>query len=131
MAKCLRNISANEIQELIFYFDSEIEFASNDSDNDFTHDFSEDSDGIVEADEEWKDKRDEDKVTVHHHFTGPDPELIHVVVPDINEHSSSFNFFRLMFTEELFSTILTKHEPLLSATHSKNNSYVQDYNIEI
>jgi hypothetical protein len=52
MAKRPRNISANEIQELILYSDSEIEFASRDSDNDFTHDFSEDSDGIVEADDE-------------------------------------------------------------------------------
>jgi hypothetical protein len=39
MAKHSRNNSANEKQELIFDSDSEIEFASSDSDNDFTQDF--------------------------------------------------------------------------------------------
>jgi hypothetical protein len=52
-----------------------------------------------------------------HHFTGPDTRLIRVVAPDINGDSSSFDFFRLMFTEELFSTILTKV-----------NHYYQQYN---
>jgi hypothetical protein len=68
--------------------------------------FFDDSDDIAEADEQWLDKRGKDKVTVHH-STGPDPELIRVVAPDINEHSFSFHFFRLIFTEELFCTILT------------------------
>jgi hypothetical protein len=49
-----------------------------------------------------------------HHFTGPDPGLIRVVAHDINGNSSSFDFFWLMFTEELFSIILTE-EQLLSA----------------
>jgi hypothetical protein len=51
-----------------FYSDSEVQFVWDISDNDF----SEDSDGIVEADEEWQERRGDDKATVHH-FTGPDP----------------------------------------------------------
>lgn len=70
-------------------------------------DFSEDSDGIVESDEEWHQRRREGKATVHH-FTGPDPGLIHVVATDISGNSSSFDFFRPTFTEELFSAILTE-----------------------
>jgi hypothetical protein len=53
MTKHLYDISANEIEELVFYIVSEVQFASDDSDNDFTHYFAE-SDGIVEADEEWQ-----------------------------------------------------------------------------
>ena len=43
-----------------------------------------------------------------HHFTGPDP--------DISGDSSSFDFFRPMFTEELLSTVLTE-----------TNRYCQQY----
>jgi hypothetical protein len=92
---------------LVFDSDSEEQFASEDSDNDFTHDLSEKSDGNVEADEKWHDRRGEDRATVHH-FTGPNPGLIRVVTPDINGDTTSFDFFKLMFTEELFSTILTE-----------------------
>jgi hypothetical protein len=88
MAKRPCNNSANEIQELTFDSDFEIEFASNDSENDFTHNFSEDGDGIVEADEEWQVKRGEDKVRVHH-FTSPDPEPILVIALDIHLHLTS------------------------------------------
>jgi hypothetical protein len=93
---------------LVFDSHSDIQFALDDTDNDFTHNLSEDSDGIVKADEEWHERRGEDKATMNH-FTSPDPGLIHVVVgPDINGDSSSFDFFRLMLTEEQFSTILTE-----------------------
>jgi hypothetical protein len=95
------------MEQLFYDFDSEVQFAPDDSDNDFTHDFSEESDGNVEADEERHERKGEDRATVHH-FTGPDPGLIRVVAPDINGDSSSFDFFRPMFTEELFSTILTE-----------------------
>jgi hypothetical protein len=98
-------------------YDSEVQFASDDSDNDFTHDLSEGSDGIVETNEEWQERRGEDKATVHH-FTGPDPGLIRFVALGINGDSSYFDCYRLMFTEEPFSTIPTE-EPLLSAAHSK------------
>jgi hypothetical protein len=101
--------------------DSEVQFASDDSDNDFTHDFSEDSDGIVEADEEWQERR-EDKATVRH-FTGPDPRLIRFVALDINGDSYCFDSYRLIFTEELFSTIPTE-EPLLSAANSKRREQI-------
>jgi hypothetical protein len=47
------------------------------------------------------------KATVHH-FTGPDTGLIYVVAPDISGNLSSFDFFGLMFTEEILSTILTE-----------------------
>jgi hypothetical protein len=85
MAKHPRNITANEIEDLVFYFDfdSEEQFASDSSDNNFAHDLSEDSDGIVGADEKWHDRRGEDRATVPH-FTGPDPGLIRVVAHDIN-----------------------------------------------
>jgi hypothetical protein len=53
---------------LIFYFNSEVQFASNYSDNDLTHDFSKDSDGTVEAGEEWHKRRGEDKATVNASF---------------------------------------------------------------
>jgi hypothetical protein len=102
MAKRPRNIAANEIEELVF--DPEEQFASDGSNNDFAHDLSEDSNGIVGADEEWHDRRGEDRATVHH-FTGLDPGLI-LVVHDINGASSSFDFFRLMFTKELFNSAL-------------------------
>jgi hypothetical protein len=92
---------------LVFDSHSDIQFASDNTDNGFTHNLSEDSGGIVEADEEWHERSGEDKVTVNH-FTGPDPGLIHVVATDINGDSSSFDFFRLMLTEEQFSTILTE-----------------------
>jgi hypothetical protein len=128
MAKRPHNTSANEIEELVS--DSDVEFASDDSGKDFTHDFTEHSDGTVEADEEWQEKRGDDKATAHH-FTGPDPELIHVVAPDINEDSSSFDFFRLIFTEELFSTILTHTNHYYQQHTQKTISYIQDYNIEI
>jgi hypothetical protein len=90
MAKRPRNIGANEREELVFDtdFDFEEQFASDDSDNEFAHDLSEDSDGIVGADEEWHDRRGEDRATMHH-FTGPDPGLIRVVAHDINAASSS------------------------------------------
>jgi hypothetical protein len=96
----------------------------------FIHDFSEDSDGTVEADGQWHEKKDEDNTTVHH-FTGPNPELIHVVAPNINKDSSSFHFFRLMFTEELFSAILTIMNRYYQQHMQKTISYVQDYNTEI
>jgi hypothetical protein len=105
MAKRPRNIAANEREELVF--DSEEQFASDGSDNDFAHDLSEDSDGIVGADEKWHDRRGEDRATVHH-FTGPDPGLTRVVAHDINGASSSFDFFKLMFTEELFNSALLR-----------------------
>jgi hypothetical protein len=117
MAKRPRNIGASEMEELVCDSDSEEQCASDNSDNNFTHDFSEDGGGIVEANEEWHERRGEDKATVHR-SSGPDAGLIRVVAPDINGDSSSFDYFRLMFTEELFSTILTE-EPLLSAAHSK------------
>jgi hypothetical protein len=60
-----------ETEELVCDCDSEAQCTSDYSDIDFTHDFSEDSEGIVEADEEWHERR-EGKATVHH-FTGPDP----------------------------------------------------------
>jgi hypothetical protein len=107
MAKHQHDIATNEIEELVFYSDSEEQFASDDSGNDFTQDLSEDSDGIVEADKERHNRRDEDRAAVHH-FSGPDPGLICVVAPNINRDSSSLDFFRLMLTAELFSTILTK-----------------------
>jgi hypothetical protein len=72
------------MEQLFYDFNSEVQFAS---------------------DEEWHKRKGEDKATVHH-FTGPDPGLIRVVAPDISGDSSSFDFFRPMFTEELFSTIL-------------------------
>jgi hypothetical protein len=80
--------------------------ASDDSDDDFTQDLSEDSDGIVE-DQEWPDRRVGDRATVHH-FTGPDPGLIRVFAPNIIGDSSSLDFSGLKLTAELFSTILTK-----------------------
>jgi hypothetical protein len=40
MAKCLHNIGSNEIEELVFNSDSEVQFASDNTDNDFMHDFS-------------------------------------------------------------------------------------------
>jgi hypothetical protein len=43
-----------------------------------------------------------------HHFTASNPELIHVVAPLIGEDSSSFDCFRLLFTDKLFSVILTE-----------------------
>jgi hypothetical protein len=43
-----------------------------------------------------------------HHFSSPEPRLICVVAPDSNGDSSSFDFFTLMLTEELFNTILTE-----------------------
>jgi hypothetical protein len=43
-----------------------------------------------------------------HHFTASDPELIHVVAPLIGEDSSSLDCFRLLFTYELLSVILTE-----------------------
>jgi hypothetical protein len=99
MAKLTRNIGTNEIEELVCDSVSEIQFTSDYSDNDFAHVFSGDSVGIVEADEEWHERRGQDKSTVRH-FTGPDPGLIRVA-HDINGDSSSFDSFRLMFTEEL------------------------------
>jgi hypothetical protein len=91
--------------------------------NDFAHDLSENSDGIVGADEEWHDGRGEDRATVHH-FTGPDPGLIRVVAHDINAASSSFDFFRLMFTEELFNSALLRQRrtATISSTLKKRRS---------
>jgi hypothetical protein len=54
-----------------------------------------------------RETRGEDKATVHH-FSGLDPGLIRIVAPDFNGNSSSVDFFRIIVTEELFSTILTE-----------------------
>jgi hypothetical protein len=67
MAKRPRTIGSNEMENLFVFFnsDSEAQFASDESDNDFTRDFPEDSDGIVEADEEWRERIRENKARGH------------------------------------------------------------------
>jgi hypothetical protein len=105
---------------LVFDTYSEVQFVSDDSDNEFTHDFSEDSNGNVEADEEWHERRGEGKARVHH-FIEPDPRLIRVV-PNISGDSSSSGFFWLIFTEELFSTILTETNATISSTLKKERT---------
>jgi hypothetical protein len=70
-------------------------------------DLSKDITGIVATNEEWHERRSEDRTLVHH-FTASNCELIHVVAPFIGEDSSSFGCFRLLFTDKLFSVILTE-----------------------
>jgi hypothetical protein len=121
MAKRPRNIEANDMEDLVS--DSQVQFASDES----HYDFSEDSDGTVEADEELRERRSEDKATVHR-FTGPHPGLIRVVAPDFNGNPSSFDFFRLMFTQEVFRTILTETKRCYQRhTQKEENRKLQTY----
>jgi hypothetical protein len=107
MVKCLHNISANKIEELVFYSDSEEQFVSDDSEIESTQDLSKHIDGIVATNEEWHEGRSEDGAAVHH-FTASNPGLILVVATLIGIYSSSFDCFRLLFTDKLFSVFLTE-----------------------
>jgi hypothetical protein len=58
-------------------------------------------------------------------LTGPDPGLIYVVAPDIGGDWSSFYFFGLIFTEEIFNTILTETNHYQQHTSKDKNRTLQ------
>jgi hypothetical protein len=107
MEKCLRNICDDEIEELVFYSDSEAQYTTDESEYDSTNDLSGDTDDIITENEEWHEKRREDRALVHH-FTAHAPGLIRGVAPNISGESSPFDCFTLMFMNVLFNTIVTE-----------------------
>jgi hypothetical protein len=106
MAKRPRNI-CDEIEELVFDSDSEEQYTTDESENESMHDLSEDTDDSITENEEWHEKRREDRAIVHQ-FTATAPGLIRSVAPNISGEPSPFDCFTLMFMNELFNIIVTE-----------------------
>lgn len=92
MVKCLHNIRANKIEELVFDFDSDEQFTLDHSDWESTHGLSEYSKDSVQANQVWHDRRTKGRATLHL-FTANKPALNYTAASHITEDFSSFYCF--------------------------------------